>query len=105
MWLLNVDDRRLYQFYGDKIPPYAILSHTWGEEEVTFADVNILHRAEDALWSQYQHTEAKIVEVKKAGGLDKLRKTCSRAKADGYQFAWVDTCCIDKSRVRSCRKP
>jgi hypothetical protein len=31
----------LAQFYGDEIPPYAILSHTWGadEDEVTYQDV------------------------------------------------------------------
>jgi hypothetical protein len=28
----------LTQFF-DKIPPYVILSHTWGVEEVTFKDM------------------------------------------------------------------
>ena len=30
-------------FVGDDVPPYAILSHTWGEdhEEVSFKDVTI----------------------------------------------------------------
>ena len=34
---------------GDKIPPYAILSHTWKEgQEVTFADLKDLGNAVDA---------------------------------------------------------
>ncbi|OCK73943.1 HET-domain-containing protein [Lepidopterella palustris CBS 459.81] len=125
MWLLNVDDQRLYEFYGEDIPPYAILSHTWGNQEVSFADINKLYRAEDKMWSQIRETgcansnftqsnlqhvgsnahlpppspnfEAQWVEMNKPGGLDKIRKTCRRAKADGHQYVWIDTCCIDKS--------
>lgn len=31
----------LHTFYGDAIPPYAILSHTWlrDDEEVTFEEI------------------------------------------------------------------
>src|SRR5277367_1193286 len=29
----------LTEFWGDNIPRYAILSHTWGAEEVTFEDL------------------------------------------------------------------
>lgn len=29
---------KLEEFYGDRIPPYAILSHTWGDDEFTFKD-------------------------------------------------------------------
>ena len=34
----NDDGFSLTQFFDD-IPPYAILSHTWGLEEVTFRDM------------------------------------------------------------------
>jgi hypothetical protein len=30
---------RLSSFQEEEAPPYAILSHTWGEEEVTFEDL------------------------------------------------------------------
>ena len=30
---------RLKEFLGDDVPQYAILSHTWGAEEVSFKDL------------------------------------------------------------------
>jgi hypothetical protein len=59
-------------------PPasYAILSHTWGEDddEVTFDDLE-----------------------KKTGtskvGYAKLWFCADRALADGLEYCWVDTCC------------
>ncbi|KAK7214166.1 hypothetical protein V2G26_021344 [Clonostachys chloroleuca] len=59
-------------------PPYAILSHTWGDGEVTFADF-------------HQTSREKLV------GWEKISLTCQQALQDGLEYAWVDTCCIDKS--------
>lgn len=61
-------------------PPevYAILSHTWQDEEVS-----------------YQEYIAGP-PVTKAGYL-KIEKFCELAAADGWKYVWVDTCCIDKS--------
>jgi len=44
MHLLYLDDRRapyLENFFGDEIPSYATLSHTWGPKgsEVTYEDI------------------------------------------------------------------
>ena len=36
----NEGEYSLTQFFDD-IPPYAILSHTWGPEEVTFKDMGM----------------------------------------------------------------
>jgi hypothetical protein len=60
--------------------PYAILSHTWGEddEEVSFAD----------LTQGLRHTKV---------GYEKLRFCGKQAANDGLHYFWVDTCCIDKS--------
>jgi hypothetical protein len=62
------------------IPPYAILSHTWGvdTEEVTFEDL----------------TDG---SGKSKAGYDKIRFCGEQARRDGLQHFWVDTCCIDKS--------
>ncbi|KAM0158528.1 hypothetical protein ACHAQE_005438 [Botrytis cinerea] len=67
-------------FIGDdQIPPYAILSHTWGpNEEVTFED--ILNGTG---------------EVKP--GYEKIRFCGEQAKQDGLLYFWIDTCCINKS--------
>jgi hypothetical protein len=80
MRLLNVNTHKLdlVEFFGDQIPLYAILSHTWGNDEVTFQDL------------QRGHYEHKL-------GFTKIRLTCQQAKQDGLSWCWVDTCCIDKS--------
>ncbi|KAH7087146.1 hypothetical protein FB567DRAFT_60254 [Paraphoma chrysanthemicola] len=62
-----------------KIPPYAILSHTWVEgEEVTYQD---------------------LIEGTGQGksGRVKINHCGQQAQADGLRYFWVDTCCIDKS--------
>ena len=80
MRLLNVNARELelVEFFGDQIPPYAILSHAWGNDEVTFQDLQRGH---------YEHKE----------GVQKIHLTRQQAKRDGLSWCWVDTCCIDKS--------
>jgi hypothetical protein len=63
----------------DKIPPYAILSHTWKEgEEVTFQEL----------------IEGTGMDKP---GYEKIRFCGEQGKRDGLQYFWVDTCCIDKS--------
>ncbi|KAH8811438.1 heterokaryon incompatibility protein-domain-containing protein, partial [Xylogone sp. PMI_703] len=79
MRLINVETYDLVEFETD-VSGYAILSHTWGDEEVTFQD---MHRGLDF--------------ARRKKGFTKIQGTCSRAKADGFSYAWVDTCCIDKS--------
>ncbi|KAI7230272.1 hypothetical protein KC330_g7049 [Hortaea werneckii] len=69
---------RFREFYGSNIPPYAILSHMWSEgEEVLFQDV--------------------VQRQARGRGLEKVLAALNRARADGYSYVWVDTCCIDKS--------
>jgi hypothetical protein len=44
MRLLNVSTREVEEFHGTDIPPYAILSHTWGAEEVSLYDMEGIAR-------------------------------------------------------------
>jgi hypothetical protein len=39
MRLLRTDKLEVVEFQGEDIPPYAILSHTWAEEEVSLQGV------------------------------------------------------------------
>jgi hypothetical protein len=86
MRLLQFDQRRGFYLTKDlseeELPshPYAILSHTWGEddEEVSFAD----------LTQGLGHIKV---------GYEKLRFCGKQAEKDGLRYFWVDTCCIDKS--------
>ena len=69
------DPPKLEEFFGSGIPPYAILSHTWGREEVTFQDLA------SSTEPPYHHA-----------GFAKLRGCCARAGRDGYKYVWIDTC-------------
>jgi hypothetical protein len=64
----------------NETPPYAILSHTWGEddEEVTFDDIQ----------RNSGHEKP---------GYKKIRFCGEQGRQDGLQYFWIDTCCIDKS--------
>ena len=74
MRLIHTSTRRLHEFPANKIPPYAILSHTWDDTEPSFQDVRTLGTAHGS----------------------KIDKCCARAASDGWEYFWIDTCCINK---------
>jgi hypothetical protein len=42
MWLVNCNTLKLENFIGSEVPKYAILSHTWEEDEVKFQELDQL---------------------------------------------------------------
>ena len=156
MRLLNVTTLQVEQFFHPNIPPYAILSHTWGRDEVSMAEMETIarHRLtrkqqmariiprtpdkadamrmlllssmltafrgssplnrpptppsiadtfpsapspasfEKALVPASLHS-SHVLELK--AGFSKVSYACSQAERDGFQYIWVDTCCIDKA--------
>ncbi|KAL8308511.1 hypothetical protein RB593_006707 [Gaeumannomyces tritici] len=83
MWLINVKTLELKEFPYDQTPSYAILSHTWGpdNEELTFRNVKDGNANKDCV------------------GWSKLHGCCQQAKSDDIEYAWIDTCCIDKTNL------
>jgi tetratricopeptide (TPR) repeat protein len=84
MRLLYLDESKrlkLADFRNRIIPPYAILSHRWGDAEVTF-------------WDMAKGT------YKEKDGYRKLEFCAEQAAQDGLQYFWSDTCCIDKWNLR-----
>ena len=82
MRLLETRSLELAQFLPRKIPPYAILSHTWStnpDEEVLFSDMG----KEEAKQKRVYH--------------QKVLPACQKALERGFDYMWIDTCCIDKS--------
>ncbi|KAF5011009.1 hypothetical protein FDECE_2879 [Fusarium decemcellulare] len=79
MRLINTHTLAFEEFHGSKLPKYAILSHTWGHDEVTIQE-----------WSD-------PTSVSHKSGFKKIIATCQQAKMNDYSYAWVDTNCIDKS--------
>ncbi|KAK4156946.1 hypothetical protein C8A00DRAFT_40636 [Chaetomidium leptoderma] len=84
-WIVGEDEKGritvLEEFSYVDPPPYAVLSHTWGSdsEEVSYHDV---------LNGRLNSPTARP---------PKVTGCCKEAKVDGYQYVWIDTCCIDKT--------
>ncbi|KAH7254591.1 heterokaryon incompatibility protein-domain-containing protein [Fusarium solani] len=80
MRLINARTLKLEEFNETNRPPYAILSHSWGDKELTFQDMQ---------GDTGQHYWK--------AGYCKIFGTCKVALNFGIEYAWVDTCCIDKT--------
>ncbi|KAF5541089.1 beta transducin [Fusarium mexicanum] len=79
MRLLNANTLEVVEFMDHDVPDFVILSHTWvAGQEVTFQDMQKKEGLERS-------------------GYDKIKRTCALALENGYGYAWVDTCCIDKT--------
>ena len=78
MRLLNARSKELIHFNQKDVPKYAILSHTWREDEVLFEDLQTGKAADKA-------------------GYQKISRCCEQALCDGLEYVWIDTCAIDKS--------
>src|SRR5690242_18312232 len=81
MWLINCSTYSLETHNVDApdAKAYCILSHTWGDDEVTFAEMK---------------TSLETAVTRK--GFEKIRGICDIALGLGCLYAWVDTCCINK---------
>lgn len=79
MWLINTETLGLEAVDHPEEWTYAILSHTWEDGEVTFQEIQALAQA------------------RTKPGFSKIERTCQLARDRGIHYAWVDTCCIDKS--------
>lgn len=79
MRLINIRTNLIEEFMGRQVPNYAILSHTWGSEEITFQEFG------------QQGATAK-------SGYVKIQWFISLVKRDypDLEYTWVDTCCINK---------
>jgi hypothetical protein len=64
-------------FYEPNVPSYAALSHTWGKDEVSLQDL-AADRRQGMNWT-------------------KIQRSSTKAQRLGYEYIWIDTCCIDKT--------
>jgi hypothetical protein len=67
----------LTDFRGKTIPPYAILSHRWGDAEILLEDIE-------------------SGTYKEKDGYRKLQFCAEQATRDELQYFWIDTCCINR---------
>ncbi|KAF6841661.1 het domain-containing protein [Colletotrichum plurivorum] len=107
MRLVNVDTLELEEFFDANIPRYAILSHTWGKDEVTFQELcwskdyeknqTTYASLEPLILQLGQKLAEKALALRRRAGFDKIVQSARVAKDKGLQYVWVDTCCIDKT--------
>jgi tetratricopeptide (TPR) repeat protein len=65
------------EFSQDNLPPYGILSHTWGVGEVSFVDLT-------------------SGNAKKKASYRKILFCAEQAARDELRYFWIDNCCIDR---------
>lgn len=83
--LIETSSLRMKVFVGDKIPEYAILSHTWSEDsEIDFREMQEI-------------VENPAHPARQRSGYHKILKTCEIARTANIKHVWIDTCCIDKT--------
>lgn len=83
MRLINTSTFQFREFPDERNVQYAILSHRWEDEEVMFQDWD---------WTPQNG----LVKPRLMKGFYKIDKCCEQARKEGLEYAWVDTCCIDK---------
>jgi hypothetical protein len=104
MRLINTKSLELHEFFDSQIPKsYAILSHVWGPEEISFQEWELLEakRRPDSeplalvAVAFLLGTRPEVIETK--DGYSKVLGFCNLCQDKGYEWAWADTCCIDKT--------
>lgn len=92
MRLIDVLTLELEDFTLKEKPRYAILSHTWEDDEVTYQDIQNDHDVRKVYRTIIHAGSAKV-----RTGYKKIFQACLLAKEDQISYVWVDTCCIDKT--------
>lgn len=87
MWLLTTGRAELKHFPTPESVPggYAILSHCWTEHEQSFDDIRTLH----TICAESGANPRSLASMK-------IRNFLRLAQKHGYQWVWIDTCCIDQ---------
>jgi hypothetical protein len=74
------DFRLTEDLFDDVLPPYAILSHTWG------------HASQEVTYEEMVKGEGRD-----KAGYDKIRFCGEQTANEGLRHFWMDSCCIKKS--------
>ncbi|KAK1753929.1 hypothetical protein QBC47DRAFT_325016 [Echria macrotheca] len=99
MRLVDTSTLRLVSLHDSSLPPYAILSHTWGsdDDEVSFQELQELG-ATSRLRQQVAAAAGPFSHpISKKIGFAKIRDAARLAKSQGFGYIWIDTCCINKT--------
>lgn len=90
MRLLSTRALAFCDFLGTDIPRYAILSHRWERDEMSYQDMMKEMERNNNSWPG-------PTDFLQKQGYRKISDFRRLALQDGYEYIWVDTCCIDKT--------
>jgi hypothetical protein len=123
MRLIDTRTIELRWFNDDEVLKYAVLSHTWGSDEVSYQEFVWISKAqalsklipssasEDAQTTLILAAMEVMIrgnptvpsgsvsqeDLMKRVGYSKIIHAAEQARSQGCDYIWVDTCCIDKS--------
>lgn len=100
--LINTSTMVMEEFFDARIPKYAILSHTWEQDEISHQEYMCLHPptnfttfSEWTLLSRLLKDKDRQ-QISAKAGYRKIEEAIQKARSNHYEWIWVDTCCIDK---------
>ncbi|KIM53501.1 hypothetical protein SCLCIDRAFT_31847 [Scleroderma citrinum Foug A] len=90
-------DRRVevLELGNDEATEYAILSHRWIAQEVDYGEMVELTKMD----------RKERDKIRQRDGNRKIHQSCEQAQANGHEWLWVDTCCIDKRSSAELSEP
>ena len=93
MWLINSASSQLKNFISDDdTPSYAILSHTWGDEEVTFQHWQAAYSSETQFGALPDDWKKRNLDnLQSMAGYDKVAMCQKEALKNSIEWIWVDT--------------
>lgn len=81
MKFLNCQTLQLETF-ASSYPPYSIVSHTWGHDELLYHDFPL---------------KLGLEKLREKRGWNKIESACRKSLDLGLDYVWIDTACIDRS--------
>lgn len=92
MRLINVHDLGFEEFFEGYVPPYIILSHRWGADEISYKDF-LKGRRKQSLGHQKVLSFCELVREQVYVESASLSGHLNSKRID---WVWIDACCIDK---------
>ncbi|ETS78361.1 hypothetical protein PFICI_10423 [Pestalotiopsis fici W106-1] len=89
MRLLHSASLELHNFNDNEIPPYAILSHCWGRDEISYQDMQMYQLETSSPCGESS--------IRRKLGFQKIESSAKLAFEQGFDYIWIDNCCIDKT--------
>lgn len=96
MRFINIYTLKLEQFFGDDIPLYAILSHCWEDQELSFEEWQETEINDRNVAHTMQQMQGYLKIIDACRFTKNLTKGWGSRENPPLKYLWIDTVCIDK---------